>query len=189
MKISLPKWMLKLTGDIYLFKFPMWFSYKPSHHKVKGYQVRKIIDIINPGDILLRRYDGYLSTLFTPGFWAHAALCVGDNNIIHAIGEGVIEEDILDFCRCDSICLLRPKVEFNIKNEAINNAVKLKTNHTQYDYKFQSNNGTVYCTELVDTCYGNIFQYNYEKIAGNILLTPDGIFKSDKIDILISIEN
>jgi len=188
MKLSMPKFIVKLTGDIYLFKFPMWFSYKPSHHKVKGFQVRRILDLVHPGDILLRRYNGYLNTFFTPGFWGHAALYVGDNNIIHAVGEGVIEEDILDFSRCDSVCLLRPRVEFNEKNDAITKAINLKNNHTQYDYKFQANNGTVYCTELVDTCYNNIFCFDYNEIAGNKILLPDGIYKSKKVDIILSIE-
>lgn len=47
------------------------------------------------GDILLRRYDGYVNTLFTPGFWGHAALCVSANDVIHAVGVGVVREDLM----------------------------------------------------------------------------------------------
>jgi len=39
-----------------------------------------------PGDILLRRYTGFLNTLFTPGFWGHAAICVSSSEVVHAIG-------------------------------------------------------------------------------------------------------
>ena len=102
MKITLPKFIIKSTGSLYLHKWPFWIVFRPSHHKVKGHEVRNIIDNLKKGDVLLRRYDGYLNTMFTPGFWGHAGLYIGDDRVIHAVGEGVIEEDILDFCRTGS---------------------------------------------------------------------------------------
>jgi len=217
MKLSLPTWLLKLTGNIYLYKPPMWIVYKPMHHKVKGSEVRSIINVLQDGDILLRRYDGYLNTLFTPGFWGHAALYVGNNNVIHAVGEGVIIEDILDFCRCDSVGVYRPSVtDVNILNaittaknlnnisirdtsirnmnteavsDAIDTANQFYLNNTQYDYKFQKDNGTVYCTELVDRCYNGIFYADYKTIMGNTILIPDDISKSKAVYTILEVKH
>lgn len=213
MKLTLPAWILKLTGNIYLYTLPMWLAYKPAHHKVKGFEIRKILDKIQDGDILLRRYDGYLNTLFTPGFWGHAGLYVGDNNVIHAVGEGVIIEDILDFCRCDSVGVYRPIIQDsavtmaintaknlnNIENEkslnsdqilnAIETANILYQNNTKYDYKFKKDNGEVYCTELVDRCYEGLFKKDYEFIMGNEILLPDNISNSKLINIIIEVKH
>jgi len=190
MKLVLPKFLIKLTGNIYLSSNPFWISYKPTHHKVKGYEIREILKNIEIGDILLRRYDGYLNTYFTPGFWGHAALYVGLDKIIHAIGEGVVQEDILDFCRCDSVCVLRPDVNNELKNNAIEKAIIMKTDHIQYDYKFKSDDDTqVYCTELVDSCYKRLFKNDYTIIAGNSVLIPDSIYKSKECNLIIEFKH
>jgi uncharacterized protein YycO len=182
MRLRVPTFLIKLTGDIYLHKFPFWCLYKPSHHKVKGYEVRKVLKTLKTGDILLRRYNGYLNTLFTPGFWGHAGLYAGKDQVIHAVGKGVITEDILDFCRTDSVAVLRVK---NVKSSDINKALvlarKYAKEHIQYDFQFKDENGKVYCTELVNECYNDLFNKDYANQFGNNVLTPDGIFNSQRV--------
>lgn len=188
--MQVPKWLIKLVGNIYLTSKPMWIQYKPHHHKVKGRESRQVLNVIHDGDILLRRYDGYLNTFFTPGFWSHAGLYIGNNDIIHAIGIGVVQEDVLEFCRCDSVVVLRVKdISEDVISNAILTAKELEIARTDYDYKFKEKNGSVYCTELVDICYNNVFDKSYEKIAGNNILTPDGVFDSDKVEKIIEIKH
>lgn len=55
MRLQLPEFLLQFVGDTYLHKYPLFTVYKPSHHRVKGYEIRQIINTIKPGDILLRR--------------------------------------------------------------------------------------------------------------------------------------
>lgn len=190
MKLRIPAFLIKLTGDIYLHKFPGWFVYKPSHHKVKGYEVRKVIDALKKGDILLRRYNGYLNTLFTPGFWGHAGLYAGKNEVIHAVGKGVIIEDILDFCRTDSVAVLRIR---NIKNTDINKALakggKYAKEHVGYDYRFEDENGRVYCTEMINECYNGMFGKDYSDKFGNRVLTPDGLFNSKQVVRVLTVKH
>lgn len=190
MGLQLPAWLIKVTGNIYLHKFPLWVTYKPAHHKIKGTEVRKILNVVQRGDIMLRRYDGFLNTIFTPGFWGHAGLFVGHDSVIHAVGKGVIEEDILTFCRTDSVSVLRVK---SADDGLIDTATACATKHarekTEYDYRFKAKNGNVYCTELVHECYNKLFQNDFEDVAGNTILTPDGIRKSDKVEMAIEIKH
>ena len=119
-----------VIGDIKLFRFPFWIVYDPGSYRVKGPECRKVSDLLEPGDILLRRYDGYLDSHFIPGVFSHAAIYLGpveesdraavpEKGIVsrafeagpcqvaHSTAEGVHLEDILTFCRCDDIAVLR----------------------------------------------------------------------------------
>jgi hypothetical protein len=51
---------IKFFGDIKVFKFPLFILYDPGSYKVKGEDMRQVIKIIQPGDILLRGYVNYL---------------------------------------------------------------------------------------------------------------------------------
>jgi uncharacterized protein YycO len=185
MKLHLPDWLLKLTGDIYLSKRPMFLMYKPQLHLITGDEIRSILYVISPGDVLLRRWNGYLNTIFTGGSYGHAGLYIGKNTVIHATGQGVIEEDILDFCRADSLCVL------DVKNGDTKAAIKIakQLRGAGYDYDFQSTNKKYYCTELADYCYLGVFRNDYKEIAGNSVLLPDAIRKSLQVECKLEIKH
>lgn len=120
---------LKTFGDIKVFSWPMFILYDPGSYKVKGEDMRQVIECIEPGDILVRGYDNYLDGFFIPGSFSHAGLYLGpvtDDDrrflapgvngssfktgrqmVIHAMAEGVFMEDILNFCRCDRMAIVR----------------------------------------------------------------------------------
>ena len=127
---------LKILGDIKYHPWPLFFIYDPKGYQVKGYEVREVLNLVKPGDILLRGYDKYLSSLFIPGYFSHAALYVGEvretdrdtyfptstsaststqfrhfgtgqQMVVHAMAQGVFLEDLIDFCRCDRLVILR----------------------------------------------------------------------------------
>jgi len=186
MGLQLPKWLIKLSGELYLHNYPGWFVYRPHHYAMSGPDVRKVIEAAQPGDILLRRYDGYVNTLFTPGFWGHAGLCVSANDIIHAVGVGVVREDLITFCRTDSVAVLRVK---DATREMIERAIACAEAHekarTAYDYQFSDRNHAVYCTELVNVCHRAWFNDDFEAAAGNCVLAPDGIRRSTRVTAVI----
>lgn len=66
--------------------------------------------MLEPGDVILRGFDNYLDGYFIddPHGYSHGAIYVGKEKIIHAVVEGVSEINVLDFMRCDRICILRP---------------------------------------------------------------------------------
>lgn len=119
---------LKFFGDIKVFKFPLFIIYEPQGYRVKGDEIRQVINLVQPGDILIRGYINYLDGYFIPGKFSHAGLYAGkitdehrkhlsnrgepffktgDQMVIHSMAEGVFMEDIIEFCRCDYMVILR----------------------------------------------------------------------------------
>jgi len=191
--MDLPKWLITFVGDIHVSKYPMWVQYKPSQHKLRGDEIQRVLDTVEIGDILLRRHDGYLNTYITPGFWSHAGLVISSSETIHSVGEGVIKENLLDFCRTDSICILRIKdnprfsVEKSLAEHAVAKAFELLG--SDYDFKFKSGNSQYYCTELVDVCYASLFKEFYEKMVGKTILLPASIKNSGLVETILEIRH
>lgn len=125
-----------------------------SHYEVKGPDMRAILNNIQPGDLLLRRYSHYLGSVLIKGYFSHAALYVGDNNVIHMLGRGITKEDILTFMRCDDICILRFDDAEKIP-AAIEKAYGFFNEGIEYDYDFDSESPSkFYCTEFTDNVFG-----------------------------------
>ena len=130
---------LKAFGDIKIFNWPMFLVYDPSGYQVRGDEVREVSNIIKPGDILLRGYNKYLDGLFIPGYFSHAGIYLGEvlpehsefvtpdkreeyfrtgeQIVAHAMAEGVFMEDLINFCRCDRMMILRLPEEISVKQK------------------------------------------------------------------------
>ena len=132
-----------------------------------GPHIRKVLDIIQPGDVILRGYDNYLDSKFIDDKYkySHGAIYIGDNKIIHAIAEGVSEIDILEFMQCDRICIFRPQ---KYQKSAINKAKKFLEDNIPYDFLFRKGSNCLYCFELVAECYDkfNIPKLKIKKFLG-----------------------
>jgi len=185
MKLMLPKWMLEFSADLKFHPYPMFVIYKPKQHKVTLEEVRQILNIMEPGDGLLRSFHGYLNTIFTPGIYSHVAIVEDNKTIIHAVGEGVVREDILKFCRCDSLCLFRPIASKEVRLKAVKNASDMVAMQIMYDYEFEAGDDQVYCTEGLNLWYDKIYDQDFSKVAGNSVLTPDGVRLSKQNEILL----
>lgn len=125
---SLEKRFLKMFGDIKVFRYPLFMVYEPQGYRLKGNEIREVMDVVQPGDILVRGYISYLDGYFIPGFFSHAGLYVGEiteehrkhispkgeqlfktgkQMVIHSMAEGVFMEDVINFCSCDAMAILR----------------------------------------------------------------------------------
>jgi hypothetical protein len=208
---------IRFFGDLKVFRYPMFIVYDPGSYKVKGEDVRQVINIIKPGDILVRGYVNYLDGYVIPGFFSHAGLYLGkvlpvdgtglnedqltnfkegEQMVIHSMAEGVFMEDIINFCRCDYMIILRrnpekesdasKKISFDtVFKTALGNLGK------EYDFKFDfSNFNKLSCTELVYACCKDFLEDYDIKIRikralfmKKRMITPDD-FVNSKLDLV-----
>lgn len=158
--------ILEVLGRIRVSKHPLWISFAPAGFDVKGHQIRKAMELVKPGDVLVRRYVGYANGWFIPGRFSHSGIYVGDGLMIHALGNGVQKTDIIDFLQCDGFAILRPKCDSEVKARACEIAYSY-LGHA-YDFHFdicedyknedevQNRTKTVYCHELTRSCYPDL---------------------------------
>jgi hypothetical protein len=157
-KYNISKFIIKLFGDVQFFPAPMFcLFWGNTQYKVKGKEAREIIDDLQRGDIILTRFDRYVSSWFIPGYYTHVALYIGDNKVIHAVTKGVLEEDILSLLRTDHVCVLRFKeIDPITVRVATNTAITLVGR--DYDFLFESNDASsLYCSEIVKKVYSGYF--------------------------------
>lgn len=142
--------LLRIFGCIRVFKYPFWAVYNPATFAAKGAHYRQASRIIKPGDILLRGYNEYLDGYFIPGAYSHSCVYVGGERrlVLHAMSPGVIEDDLVDFLRCDRFCILRPR-------DGTKTAVKLARSNKgiPYDYNFEIGTARFYCHEFTASCF------------------------------------
>jgi len=161
-------------------------------YDLRGYKFNDtytVLDILQPGDILLRTYDNYLTRLLIPGAWCHAAIAIDNKTIVNAVAQGVVITDTIQFCRTDKLCILRS----NATPEQIQQIIALATSQIgkQYDYDFIAiNNNKFYCSKLVQFCFAGICDLPDQPtillgfIPGPSEITPNDIFTSPYLTVV-----
>ena len=186
---------LTVFGKIRIYRYPMWIAYDPKGYDLTATKVRKIMRIIQPGDVICRRYNNFLDGYFIPGRFSHSGIYIGETEdtgdarvIIHAMGDGVQMIDILDFVRCDGIAILRPKCDGEMKKKALERA-RSYLGYT-YDFNFDilddyknsdevdAHSKSMYCHEMTRSCYPDL---NIPTITPSIW---NGMIRSSKRQFL-----
>ena len=150
---ELKKAVISWFADIRLYAGGV-ILFGDSHYEFKGDHMREALSLLQPGDVLLRNYKHYLGSIITPGYWSHAAIYLGDVVVAHMLGDGITEEDILVFMRCDDVAILRPR-DGEAAAAAISKALVVLEEGMEYDFDFDSGNRKFTCTEFVEHCYNN----------------------------------
>ena len=167
--------------------------------------VTRLRPFLQPGDVLLIRAEKKLTAAILPGFWAHAALVVGTQHdlealglashcfvqkhwtelavqdaglgcIIEAISPRVQIQSLEKGLYADHVVVLRPAVPA----EQIAGAVAEAFGHVgkAYDFEFDFNISTrLVCTELIYRCYHRRggMEFPLVKRLGRYTLTGDDI--------------
>lgn len=163
----IPYWLTKVlhraTRSLQVFPYPLFILWGPTSYKVKGHHARNVIDKLEVGDIILRRYDHYVTSWVIPGWWKHVGIYVGDNKIIHADTRGVLEEDILTYLRTDYVCVMRaPENYQDLAKKEIPDRARVHLGKP-YDFEFATNNDErFYCTELVKKCFFDYYDIKFK---------------------------
>ena len=141
-------------GEIRISKYFPWLYYDTTNPKVTGDVIFKMIDILKPGDIIIRGWDSYLDSFFIKGDYSHAGIYIGNNTVIHAVSPNVCETSIIDFSLCDRICVIRPD-NYNRKSVII--AKQFVENNIPYDFNFSvHDSNALFCFELAAKSYPKI---------------------------------
>lgn len=203
---------VKILGDIKVYPYPLFVIYDPGSYKIKGEEMREVMQRVEPGDILVRGYVNYLDGYLIPGFFSHAGLYLGkvedddkrfvkphamhlfrtgEQMVIHAMAEGVFMEDLLNFCRCDYMMILRrnPAIESEKARQVTFRQVlesALQRLGSAYDFQFDfSDIRKLSCTELVYICckdfiteYGIMPKKHRFVFFSKTILSPDDFVTS-----------
>jgi uncharacterized protein YycO len=173
-KTGVVKNFVKYFGNTQIRPYPCFFLWGACGYRVDGKAQRSILETIQPGDILLRRWNYYTSNWFIPGYWSHAGIYTGNDIVIHSTPKnGVHEEDILGFLRADAVCVLRvPDMTAEEREEEIAKARQILGR--KYDHAFEGkDDSNYYCFEVVAQCLSHISRINIERkdiIIGNDIL-------------------
>lgn len=142
----------KIVGNTKVFRYPLWFVYDPDQPKVSGKHVFALMEILKPGDILMRGWRHYLNGYFIPGNYSHGGIYIGDNQVLHAVPEGVVRCNLIDFIMADRFCVLRPNCSANAP-AAVSNAKDFEARRVPYDFKMTEGQDALYCFELCAESY------------------------------------
>jgi len=179
---NLQRYVFRFIGDIKWsgIKRPFWFTVNAVGYGLKGEHYRQVREIIQPGDILIRRFEGYIDKWFIPGFWNHAGVYIGDDGdkpeqVVHAVSEGVIQEDFLNFMRTDHMLILRAPSGADKAIELAKSVVG-----APYDFGFDFKDTNRFsCTELVAFCYPGIVKG--KKRFGKETIVADDFFNCEQL--------
>ena len=163
----------------------------------------QLLNLLQPGDIILTYAEGFMSNIFLPGIFKHGIIYTGrrenwdqsdwdkihitdhqkssiqvNDNIIEAIAEGVVSgplEEILD-TGINRLAVFRP----TLSNQEIMGV--MQTIHSylgnQYDFSFDFNDAeSQVCTEVIYRGFNEIgnIQFRLSKRAGTLNLSADDI--------------
>lgn len=140
--------LYRIWSQIVMVALSTWVAFRPP--KVGSKQVLDMLDIIEPGDIILRKYKYQSSSFILPGDYTHSGVVKDHSTMVHITGSGCAYIHPLDFMmHSDKFAILRPrwKSPQDLKN-AIAQADKFVADHVQYDFFFGKDSTRLYCHEL-----------------------------------------
>ena len=169
---------------------------------------RKLLESLQPGDILLEKTPFRLTDQFIPGYWGHAAIWVGNekelrkldlwdapqvkpwqqkiknnHSIIEALRSGVELDPLSQFMNIDDMVVLRDNSMSTTQlRQVIINAFRQLGK--SYDFNFDiSSSDRIVCSELVYVSYLHI-NWPTEKTLGRYTISPDHIAEKVKANTL-----
>lgn len=148
------RWLLNMIYPVtqWVGRRHMPFSKK----RISGDDFCELAELYRPGMIFLTRTNGELSNLVNPGFWKHGAMYVGDGKVVEALGQGVVQTNIIDFImKKDYIALLTPLFADAVEMERA--AIYARSLlGTPYDFGFEFGDKAFYCYEVIYRSYKEV---------------------------------
>lgn len=162
--------------------------------KLISYEEANIImSSLEKGDVILTRTSNSYSNYIIPGYWKHAALYIGNGEIVEAVYPEVHKDSIVNLImHTHNIVVLRFKdknitdIIPSIVSEAISYVGK------EYDQELNTGNDErLYCSEVIYNSVNKASNFNYIESKyrwGYPTYSPDDIFNDRaKFDVIMSI--
>ncbi len=144
--------------------------------------VEKVVNVLEPGDIILVRRALTMTSVVIPGYWTHAALYVGSREqvseffgidsksvlklmddlrlgdskyVLEAVEKGVTATEYMKGLKSDSIVVFKPKIGEFDRLDALEYALLNMEKEYDYGLDFLSE-GSFICSELVYKAYSDL---------------------------------
>jgi hypothetical protein len=171
--------MLKLSGSaVAELKQPFVKPLGVGKRVTSEVRVR-LLEFLEPGDVLIMRHDDAMSNLFLPGFWPHAAFYIGTNTqraelgvpadseigesicFLEAKKDGVKLRPAEDTLQVDSFTVLRPRIPDAERAEAVSRGLTHAGKLYDFIFDFAAADRLA-CTELVYRSYHSVGPVAFE---------------------------
>jgi uncharacterized protein YycO len=127
-----------------------------SHKRITGDDCFAIEDMLKPGMAFITKTNGELSNIANPGFWKHGAIYYGDGTVIEAVGNGVVETNLITFLtRKDYVAVLQPTFADESEMRAAAEQA-LQWVGSPYDMMFELDDKAFYCYEVIYRAYKTV---------------------------------
>ena len=143
------------------------------------------------GHIIMGIDHRKLSSWWTPGTMAHAALCSSSVMVAEMVGEGYQYVSVRKFCLHYDRVILAECIDWDrdyIREQVLPTCRAFQT--TQYDHAFRPGAKCLYCFELIEAVdTEHRLQLVYESLLGRKLVTGDSILKAPNVRVIVDTDH
>ena len=153
------------------------FSTNPMHvPALPSSIIRELNQMIAPGDVFVTRKECAITNYFLPGFWPHAALYAGQQEVVESLKDGVRVRGMESPYGNDCLAVIRPKLQTAQVEEAIARARTHVGKPYDFDFDFTRSDRMV-CTEVVYRSYEGVggMQFELTKRAGRHTISAEDL--------------
>ena len=144
---AIQSWVSRWVGQL---------SMQPSHRPALPESIKtELLQVLQPGDVLVTRKEHSFTNYFLPGYWPHAALYIGAGQVIEALADGVRLRSVESPFSVDALAAIRPRLSADQVQEAIQRAHTHVGKPYDFDFDFTRADRLV-CTEVVYRSYEGI---------------------------------
>ena len=136
----------------------------------------QILDLLQPGDVIVTRKEHAITNYFLPGYWPHVAMYVGENVVVESMKDGVLERGMSSPFGNDSMAVIRPQLDAATIESAIQRARSHVGKPYDFDFDFTRADRLV-CTEVVYRSYEGLggVQFSLTRRAGRETLSAEDL--------------
>jgi hypothetical protein len=130
------------------------------------------------GDVFVTRKECAVTNYFLPGYWPHAALFIGQGQVIESLKDGVRQRTLESPLGNDAVAVIRPQLEPGIIEQAIARAKTHVGKPYDFDFDFTRSDRLV-CTEVVYRSYEGLagIHFPLTRRAGRQTLSAEDLLQ------------